>query len=383
MPEVNWNVMPGAAKDIGIGTDGSVWVIGDSAVPGGYGIYRYNGAGWDGIDGAAVRIAVDPHGQPWVVNDADQIFRRGAADWELMPGAAKDIGIGADGSVWVIGNNAVPGGYGIYRYNGAGWDGIDGAAVRIAVDPHGQPWVVNDGDQVFQRSGYAWQHIAAGAKDVGIGADGTVWVIGNNAVPGGYGIYRWTGGGWEGFNGGAVAISVDPHGQPWVVNDADMIFQYGGAVAVAGPTPAQTHPLTVVASNQVGNHKQLTTFATIYTNGLLALSTISACQHLSEGLRGRVFVVCVDSLGQACWVSQKFACTTAGSVLDLTTPSVQTDTFSQQFPDAVGKYTVRLDIYHSDGDIVPWTQMRDNLVEGVKTATTIAKEIIEVVGLLS
>lgn len=63
-----WNSRPGAAVDIGVGANGSVWVIGTNRVAKGFGIYRWTGRGWQNIPGGAVRIAVDPRGIPWVVN---------------------------------------------------------------------------------------------------------------------------------------------------------------------------------------------------------------------------------------------------------------------------------------------------------------------------
>ena len=57
----NWVQLPGAGNDIGVGANGTVWVIGTNAEAGGYGIYRMNASrNWDKIPGSAVRIDVDP-----------------------------------------------------------------------------------------------------------------------------------------------------------------------------------------------------------------------------------------------------------------------------------------------------------------------------------
>jgi hypothetical protein len=61
---------------VGVGSNGSVWVIGSSAQPGGYNIARWSGSGWSGIFGGAVRITVDGSGLPWVVNNGQLIYRR-------------------------------------------------------------------------------------------------------------------------------------------------------------------------------------------------------------------------------------------------------------------------------------------------------------------
>src|SRR5262249_26286183 len=103
-----WGKLPGLARDIGAGADGSVWVIGTNPVGNdGVGDFRWTGSDWEAIDGGGVRIDVDEGGNPWVVNSGGQIFRRINDRWQLLPGLARDIGAGADGSVWVIGTNPV------------------------------------------------------------------------------------------------------------------------------------------------------------------------------------------------------------------------------------------------------------------------------------
>jgi len=69
--------MPGAARDIGIGANGAVWVIG--TIPGngeGNAIFHWNGQEWVGIEGAGNVISVDPNGLPVVINGAGDIFQR-------------------------------------------------------------------------------------------------------------------------------------------------------------------------------------------------------------------------------------------------------------------------------------------------------------------
>lgn len=72
----SWQAIPtGLASDIAAGGDGSIWIIGTDNVPGGHGIYKYNGSGWTKYPGGAVDISVDPNGVPWVANNVQQIFR--------------------------------------------------------------------------------------------------------------------------------------------------------------------------------------------------------------------------------------------------------------------------------------------------------------------
>jgi hypothetical protein len=71
-----WQALPGTAQDIGVGADGTPWIIGTNGVPGGFGIYRWDGSSWIGIEGGGVQISVGGDGLPWIVNSAGSIFER-------------------------------------------------------------------------------------------------------------------------------------------------------------------------------------------------------------------------------------------------------------------------------------------------------------------
>jgi hypothetical protein len=126
--------------------------------------------------------------------------------------------------VWIIGTNATPGGFGIYRWTGSGWGPVPGGAVTIAVAPDGTPFVVNSAQQTFEWTGSGWAQGPGTLTDIAMGADASLWAIGTNATPGGFGIYRWIGSGWGSVRGGAVTISVGPNGHPWVINSTHHIY---------------------------------------------------------------------------------------------------------------------------------------------------------------
>jgi tectonin-like protein len=232
---LGWKQLPGGGNDIGVGANGTAWLIGTNKVPGGYGIYRWDGANWAGMPGGAVRVDVDPKGNAWVVNDAGAIFRWTGSAWQQMPGAAKDIGIGADGSVWVIGTNPEAGGFGIYRWNPGknNWDKIPGSAMRIAVDPKGNAWVVNNQSNIYVFAVMMFIQAPGNAIDIGIGANGAVFIVGTD-----HGVYQWTGNTWVKRDGTLDAISVDGKGNPWGVNSAKNVFVSG--VAAPAPVAAPT-----------------------------------------------------------------------------------------------------------------------------------------------
>ena len=228
--DLRWHQLPGFAKDIGVGADGSVWITGTnpSATPDDFGAHKWTGKDWLGVEGGGVRIDVDPGGNPWMVNSKGEIFRRVKDAWERLPGFAKDIGVGADGSVWIIGINpsATPEDFGPHSWTGKDWRGVEGGGVRIDVDPSGNPWMVNSKGEIFRRVKDAWERLPGFAKDIGVGADGSVWIIGTNPseATNNFGAHRWTGKDWLGVEGGGVQISVDKSGLPWMVNATGNIF---------------------------------------------------------------------------------------------------------------------------------------------------------------
>ena len=139
--------------------------------------------------------------------------------WRQVHGYAYDIAVGANGAVWVIGTDPQPGGYGIYRLDGFGGFVADGGALRIDVEPDGRPWVVNFDHEIYRlgNDGF-WQRMPGYALDIGIGADGSVWVAYYE------GVYRWNGFSWDNYGGSGSRIDVGPDGTPWVVGLSDRIY---------------------------------------------------------------------------------------------------------------------------------------------------------------
>ena len=154
----SWTERPGRGRDIGIGADGSVWIVGTDPVPGGYGIYRWTETGWDQAPGGAVAIdvyargdaAVDLQGEPWIVDADNRISRWTGSEWARQPGEAQDIGVGANGAVWIVGTDPADGGYSIATWNGEGWTSASGGGMRISVDADGFPYVVTEEGQLLR-----------------------------------------------------------------------------------------------------------------------------------------------------------------------------------------------------------------------------------------
>jgi hypothetical protein len=165
-----------------------------------------------------------------------------ALTWTLRPGCGRDIDVGAADYVflqqlvtvvWVVGCNPVPGGFGIYWGTGDGsWDPVPGGALSIAgtvgTEASGV-LVTNDVNQIWQDSEQGgvvgpWSLLRGCGSDIDKGVFGSVWVVGCNPAPGGYGIYKSNGNDWTPEPGGAVRIGVDPNGNPWVTNSVGQIY---------------------------------------------------------------------------------------------------------------------------------------------------------------
>ncbi|MBT3353234.1 MAG: PASTA domain-containing protein [Nitrospinaceae bacterium] len=161
-----------------------------------------------------------------------------AFSWSKVPGAtnAVDIGIGAGGHVWYLGDGTGQGGSRVYKWNGStGWDYKGGEGVRIAVEPNGNAWLVTKSGNIYRYTGSSWTRVqgAGGtskALDIGIGAGGHVWYLGNADTNGGRRVYKWNGStGWDYMNGAGVRIAVEPNGNAWVVTSSGNIYRYNGS----------------------------------------------------------------------------------------------------------------------------------------------------------
>jgi hypothetical protein len=135
-----------------------------------------------------------------------------------------DVGAGARGTVWIVGVKPAPGGFPIYYRKGKGWNFAGGNGVRISGGHDGSPWMVNDRGDIMRWQRHAWIHVPGKARDIGVGADGSVWIVGNQRAKGGFALERWMGNGWRRIKFGAARVAVGPNGAPWVISDKGKIF---------------------------------------------------------------------------------------------------------------------------------------------------------------
>ena len=186
-----------------------------------------------------------------------------------------DVSVGADGSIYAIGTDLVSptGGYGIYKVVGNKLNKLPlCAGTRIAVGPDGRPWVVNKSNLVyrFRDSTSAWEKLPGTATDIGIGADGSTFIIGTDNVSpsGGKSISKWDGSNWITMPECAgIHIAVDPHGIPYVANLSNIVYKYDGTHF--------WHPINGFLANDIGIGANGSVFATGATGATSAVAKIN------------------------------------------------------------------------------------------------------------
>ena len=153
-------------------------------------------------------------------------------------GRAEGIEVGADGTVWVVGTNKMSGGFGIWRRADGIWKPINSnsngaktwrGAVRLAVGPTGLAcFVRNNGAIGCFTSDYKVRRMKGIGKDIAIGADGSMFVLGGKAhVDGGWSVWKWQAAKWVKVPGrSGTRIAADPQGNPWIVDDQGTMWRH-------------------------------------------------------------------------------------------------------------------------------------------------------------
>jgi hypothetical protein len=257
----SWEVWSGTALDISFPTNGNfnLWRVGTD----GY-VYRQNLGGWllfqNGAlpPGSARRVTAATETQAAVITASNDVYELVNGTWALRPNnKCVDLAYRSDANLtpWLYcaGTDGMA-----YRWvnSHSVWVQVTGisSVVRIASGPiYNHPeygtdviWaVLADGSVKQRRDGVNWITMPkpkptlfteGPVKDIGVGIDGSVWILGGNAVNGGDAIYIWneqaaigtdtpSRNQWRSVPGGAVNITVDRWGRPWVANNLNTIFR--------------------------------------------------------------------------------------------------------------------------------------------------------------
>ena len=241
--ELFWELLPGRAQDIGVGADGSVWIVGSGSDDGD--VFRWNGTNWTPIGGSGVLIAVGANGDPWVVNSNSDLFHRVNNQWVLITvsGGVTGIGVSPDGSVLATGGTFDYWTYydrPLYRYVPGG-DFVPLSGLGVVIEPDGSGWWVLDNSGHISRwvDGDGYRRIEGHARDISRSANGEVWIIGDTGR-----IFRWNGLQFDlATTGQASKISVGPDGHPWVVSGGKIFYGHPLFLAAGDSTVPEGDPL--------------------------------------------------------------------------------------------------------------------------------------------
>ncbi len=146
------------------------------------------------------------------------------ANFNSLPAVvgANDVATGVNGSVWYVTSGGT--------FNVLGGSIAKGGK-RLTVDPSGNPWIVDFNGNIWRSTGGGQVTLLPGlARDIGIGANGAVWVIGTNSRNDSYQVWSWNGSSWIADPGSGEEIDVDAAGRPIVDGvDGKIWIKDGGA----------------------------------------------------------------------------------------------------------------------------------------------------------
>jgi hypothetical protein len=178
----------------------------------------------------------------------------GFGPWAGMgvPFALTKVAIGQDpaSTTWSLGENDPywPGKTIRHWESSRGaWSENLGAADDLDVAPDGTPWIVASDGTIMRRSWGSWERLPGCGRAIGVGVEGSVWVLGCDFVAGGHPLYRWNEStySWNeqpfyraqdlvGFSEwssptaarhGGVTLDVDSDGYPWIIDDRGDVYQ--------------------------------------------------------------------------------------------------------------------------------------------------------------
>ena len=97
--QVTLQKIAGTAKDIAIGANNQIWIIGADNTA-----YSRSNNTWKKQNSTSIsRIAVDPQGNAWAIAKSDnRIVRFNKNTWGSVAGKAQDIAISANGMVYSV-----------------------------------------------------------------------------------------------------------------------------------------------------------------------------------------------------------------------------------------------------------------------------------------
>jgi hypothetical protein len=169
-----------------------------------------------------------------------------------------------------------------------------------------------------------------------------------------------------------------------VIYDPDNNVVWTNNLSIPGPAASVAAALTTEVraykNEEVGWGKRMETTTVLYRDGRLLVDSYQKNDNWTGALRGRILVVCVDEGGRSHWISDVIECPTRCAIPDFSCASYGRSTFTQTFPEPVGRLTQRLDIYQADN--ANYVDLRAQIITFIKSLKDIAQEIKDLLGTL-
>lgn len=250
-----WTALGSAnqASDIGIGSDGAIYIIGYAANQADYNIYQWNGVTFEQITGNALRIAVATANSIALCNSSGQAYHYtpSSGSQPLGNSQCQDIAISNNGTndeIYIVG--AGDGDQPIAKWNGTAFEPISQggnqlSGTRIAaasISPRGTTAYVaycNQAGQVNLLTTITTAQSSSTLKqiqntqnptntpecsDIGVGTDGTISITGKTDQK----VYRWSGENFEPLGVTATQIAVGDAINVAIVDSSHAAFKGGG-----------------------------------------------------------------------------------------------------------------------------------------------------------
>jgi hypothetical protein len=141
---------------------------------------------------------------------------------------AQDIAIAYNGTVMVADTQNALQKYdaasGLFvRETGEG-DGPPPSGARLALSPQGQPWTLDANGYVSRCGGSSCERLSVRARDIGIGPEGSVVILGSDRV-----LRRWNESAGEfqrldSISDPVDAVAVGPRGKPWLISSTSQVW---------------------------------------------------------------------------------------------------------------------------------------------------------------
>jgi len=183
-------------------------------------IYHWDGAQWHKIEGAATNISVGYDGTVWCVNKTHEIYRydRSAQKWHIIPGELVQVSVGNAQNIWGVNHLDA-----IYRWDAAGekWVYVEGALTNVSVGHDGTVYGVNRAGEIYRWDGSKWHIVPGELTQIHVATADLI--VGVNKL--GH-VYRLKHGkDWEKLEGELTWVSVGQRGELWGVNSSHHIYK--------------------------------------------------------------------------------------------------------------------------------------------------------------